>query len=478
MRAHFENNYAKLSASFFSRTQPRKASAPALIAWNSELSDFLNIEITHHPEISEIFSGSKIPVGAEPISQAYAGHQFGHFVPLLGDGRAILLGELRAKDGKLYDVQLKGAGASVYSRRSDGLAAVGPVLREYLVSEFMHRVGVPSTRALAFCTTGDFVQREELLPGAVLTRVASSHVRVGTFEYFANQEDGEGLAKLLKFCVDRHYSHLNLDKDLPVNFLKEVLKGQATLIAKWLSLGFIHGVMNTDNSSVAAITIDYGPCAFMDTYHVDQVYSYIDRNGRYSYGNQSRIAQWNLVRLAECLAPLCSENPRSAVESFNEVLHSFTNIFTEAWCQEMGRKLGIENPGTSDKGLIESWLNYLQRAQLDFTLSHRNLPELLSPEDSKFFPPSRERDDFLTLWNERLEVREELVAQLELVNPLYIPRNHLIERAIKNAIGGDFSFFYELEKILQSPYTFRNGTELFASPPRAEEVIDHTFCGT
>lgn len=478
MPFNFENAYAKLSPKFFSRATPRKASAPAVVAWNTELANFLNLSVTDRHEIAEIFTGNQIPTGAEPIAQVYAGHQFGQFVPRLGDGRAILLGEVRAQDGQLYDVQLKGAGTTAYSRNGDGLAALGPVLREYLVSEFMHRAGVPSTRALAFCTTGDTVAREERLPGAVLTRVASSHVRVGTFQYFAAQEDAEALGELLKFCVDRHYPHLNLDENLPLNFLKEVLKGQAALVAKWHSLGFIHGVMNTDNTSVAAITIDYGPCAFMDTYKVDQVYSYIDRNGRYAYGNQSRMAHWNLIRLAECLAPLCAGSPESVVERINEVLGTFPELFTQAWCQEMGKKLGLSEPTSADKTLIESWLNYLQKAQLDFTLSHRNLGELLHPDEAKFFPQIPERSEFLNLWQGRIAAHAGFASELAQINPLFIPRNHLVERAIQGANGGDFSSFYALEKLLQNPFTPQPGQDVMAYPPRPEEVVAHTFCGT
>ena len=357
MKANFQNSYQKLPSNFYSQVNPRKVSNPKLIVWNAPLADFLGLEATSDEELAQIFSGNVVPDGAIPIATVYAGHQFAHFVPQLGDGRAILLGELRAKNAQLYDLQLKGPGPTPYSRNGDGLAALGPVLREYVVSEFMNRMKIPSTRALAVCTTGESVFREEELPGAVLTRVATSHVRVGTFQYFYAQKDRPGLEALLNFCVDRHYPHLERGDDLALRFLSEVLARQAELIADWMAVGFIHGVMNTDNSSVAGITIDYGPCAFMDTYNPNQVYSFIDRNGRYSYANQPQIAHWNLVRLAECLAPLCQGTEEVVVEKVNQRLAPFTELFQKYWCEKMGQKLGLPGPNIEDRALIESWLS-------------------------------------------------------------------------------------------------------------------------
>ena len=425
---------------------------------------------------------------------AYSGHQFGHFNPYLGDGRAILLGEVKNPAGEYIDIQLKGSGRTQYSRDGDGRAALGPVLREYLVSEAMAKLGVPTTRALAAVATGEEVLRERRLPGGVITRVANSFVRVGTFQHFAARGDEEAIKQLADYVIKRNYPEL-LDTENPYQaFLKAVVDRQAALIAQWMQLGFIHGVMNTDNMSIAGETIDYGPCAFMDAYSHQQVFSSIDRDGRYAYNSQPGIGLWNLTRLAESLVPLLADDGKMAVQVAKDILKTYIDSYQTAWLIGMRRKYGLtedvdENITADDKSLIEELLNVMADNSADFTLTFNCLSNLdRHPTDADsllvdLFEDSDQIRDWLVKWRERLkpEQRSDEARRnaMHAVNPVYIPRNHQIEAAIRAAEDrNDFTVFYELHEVLQNPYTEQDGKENYKLPPEPEEVVLKTFCGT
>ena len=424
---------------------------------------------------------------------AYAGHQFGHFVPQLGDGRALLLGEVDGSEGARYDIHLKGCGRTRFSRDGDGRSALGPVLREYLVSEAMQTLNVPTTRALAAVTTGEPVARERLLPGGVITRVASSFVRVGTFEYFAARDDVAAVKQLADHVIEKNYPQLG-DREKPyVALLKEVVERQAALIAQWMHLGFIHGVMNTDNMSIAGETIDYGPCAFMDAYHHDQVFSSIDRQGRYAYGNQPSIGLWNLIRLAETLLPLIDDDPQAAVDKAQDVLKGYQQRYESDWLAGMEAKCGLtacrDAENDEDKTLIEEMLDVMADNRADFTLTFYYLSRLADqPSEGdkdlrNLFDNPAQIDAWLEKWRQRLtlekQTNEARQQAMQAINPVYIPRNHQIEAAIRAAEDeGDFSVFHELHAVLQNPYVEQQGKESYLQAPRPEEVVEYTFCGT
>ena len=492
----FTNRYLALGEAFYKKTLPTPVAAPALIAFNAALANEMGLstdELGTQDGVN-IFAGNVVPGGAEPLAMAYAGHQFGNFVPQLGDGRAILLGDMTAADGVCLDVQLKGSGRTFYSRNGDGRAALGPVLREYLVSEAMARLGVPTTRALAAVTTGEQVAREQLLPGGIITRVATSFIRVGSFEYFSASNDVESIRELANYVIERNYPQLRASEQPYVALLQAVVDGQAALIASWMQLGFIHGVMNTDNMSIAAETIDYGPCAFMDAYDHDRVYSAIDRNGRYAYSNQPAIGLWNLTRLAETLLPLLAESSDAAVELAQSVLKTYADTYHQAWLTGMRAKCGLSNAAAaskpdSDKALIESLFNVMAANNADFTLVFFHLSQLnlqASEKDDdirRLFVDPAQFDDWLVKWRERAS--EEMLtdkqrqASMQSVNPVYIPRNHQIEAAIRAAEDqGDFSVFHALHAVLQHPFTRQQGKDRYMQPPEPDEVVRQTFCGT
>lgn len=419
---------------------------------------------------------------------AYAGHQFGQFVPQLGDGRAILLGEVRDRAGVRRDIQLKGSGRTPYSRGGDGRAALGPVLREYLVSEAMHALGIPATRALAAVTTGEAVLREEVLPGAILTRVAAGHVRVGTFQYFAARGDEDAVRLLADYVIDRHYPEVKIAERPYLGLLSAVTARQASLIASWMQLGFIHGVMNTDNMAVSGETIDFGPCAFLDAYDPAAVFSSIDRLGRYAYGNQPHAAVWNLARFAETLLPAIDPVPERAVELASEVITAFSARFAELWLAGMSRKLGLSVQTDGDLGLVEGLLNVMHRNQADFTLVFRGLCEAAESEEGDvavraLFAKPSDYDSWARLWRARL-TRESLesavrAAAMRQVNPVFIPRNHRIEQVINAAVQReDFAPFAELSAVLSRPYQGQAGFESYANSPQPGERVLRTFCGT
>jgi len=474
MALQLNNSYARLPEHFYARVQPDPAPAPQLLAWNEELARELGMaELGQDPDqLAQWFSGNDMLPGAQPIALAYAGHQFGHFQQQLGDGRAVLLGEVVSeRDGRRLDLQLKGSGQTPFSRNGDGKAALGPVIREYLVSEAMHRLGVPTTRALAAVVTGDVVYRETPLPGGVLTRVASSHIRVGTFEYFAARRDLQALRALVDYAIERHCPEAN-QADAPLQaFFATVAERQAALLAHWLAVGFIHGVMNTDNMAISGETLDYGPCAFMDEFDFDKVFSSIDRGGRYAYAQQPGIAQWNLARLAECLMRL---DPDKA--AYEAELGRFQTLFRAYHAERMTAKLGLFDAGPEDAHWVNDWLRYLQQQELDYTLSFRQLADRLVENGEPRF------GDFETQWKSRIarqgipagQVRERMNA----VNPLFIPRNHQVERAIEDAMEGDLAVFNELRQVLQSPFEKQPMLSNYAEPPEDEERVLQTFCGT
>ena len=491
----FINTYAKLPADFYTKMNPSPVSNPELIRFNQPLAESLGLgEINQDKQaLAQLFSGNQRLAGMEPLAMVYAGHQFGGFAQQLGDGRAMLLGEVLAADGERYDIQLKGSGPTPYSRGGDGRSALGPVIREYIVSEAMAKLGVPTTRALAAVTSGEEVAREQLVPGGILTRVARGFVRVGTFEFFAARSNNAAVKQLADYEIERHYPEVR-DADNPyVAFFQAVVNRQASLIASWMQLGFIHGVMNTDNMSIAGETIDYGPCAFMDEFSRNQVFSSIDRNGRYAYGNQPQIGQWNLVRLAEALLPLFGEGDAAVIQA-QDILNAYPAYYQSEWLAGMRKKLGLteqESKEQVDIELIERLLTLMETAQADFTLSFFYLSQLndtadANPQEDDFkrqFNHTQDIESWLNAWRQRLTDEtadnKERQASMRAVNPVYIPRNHQVEAAIRAAEDNhDFSVFHALHDVLQQPYTLQPGKEEYLLAPRAEQKIHQTFCGT
>lgn len=493
VRFGFANSYAQLPDRFFSRVNPTPVAAPALIQVNAELARSLglNPDDLASEQGVQILAGNRVAEGSEPLAMAYAGHQFGHFVPQLGDGRANLLGEVIGLDGVRYDIQLKGSGRTPFSRGGDGRAALGPVLREYIVSEAMAALGVPTTRALAAVTTGERVFRETALPGAVFTRVAASHLRVGTFQFFAARGDIDGIRTLADYAIARHYPDASQAEHPYRRFLGGVIARQARLVAQWMSLGFIHGVMNTDNSSISGETIDYGPCAFLEAYDPDKVFSSIDRHGRYGYSNQWRAALWNLTRLAESLLPLLVEEAGSdeaGLASANATLAEFEPQFQAARLAGLRRKLGLFTEREGDAALAEDLLERMAANRADFTLTFRCLasdiarPPGLGVVRALFAEPQA-YDAWEGKWRQRLAEEavstEARAAAMRSVNPVFIPRNHLVEALIVAAVERqDFQPFEELLDVVSRPYEDRPDMERYATPARPEQCVSQTFCGT
>ncbi|HEY0023997.1 MAG TPA: YdiU family protein [Longimicrobium sp.] len=486
----FDSAYARLPDRFFARVTPTPVKAPRLIRVNAPLATELGIDPDWlaSDEGVAVLAGNRVPDTATPIATAYAGHQFGGFVPQLGDGRAILLGEVIDRGGTRRDVQLKGAGPTPYSRRGDGRAALGPVLREYLVSEAMQALGIPTTRALAAVTTGERVIRETMLPGAVLTRVASSHIRVGTFQFFASRGDVEGVRTLADHVIARHYPHAAEAERPRLALLEAVVRAQAELIARWLLVGFVHGVMNTDNTSVAGETIDYGPCAFLDEYNPQAAFSAIDMYGRYAYANQPAIAQWNLTRLAECLLPLLGDDADAAAADAIQALEAFGPAFERAYQGGLRRKLGLFTEREGDAALAEDLLTAMAANLADFTLTFRRLSEAAADEAAdaevrSLFNDPAAYDAWAPRWRQRLgEEPVDAAARREAmlaVNPAFIPRNHRIEAVIRAAVDrDDFAPFEELLTVLAKPYDSQPAYAHYMEPPAAHERVAQTFCGT
>ncbi len=481
----FDHTYARLPERFFSKQHPTSVPNPQLIRINRELAKQLSLdpEWLASPEGVAMLSGNTLPSGAEPLAQAYAGHQFANFVPQLGDGRAILLGEIVDQGGSRRDLQLKGSGRTAFSRGGDGKAALGPVLREYIISEAMVALGVPSTRALAAVSTGETVQRETPLAGGVFARVASSHLRVGTFQYFAARDDIDGLRTLADFAIARHYPTAADAENPYLELLRGVIAAQAKLIPQWLHLGFIHGVMNTDNVAISGETIDYGPCAFMDDFHPQCVFSSIDRKARYAWGNQPAICQWNLTRLAETLLPLLADNRDVAIKLAETALAEFPDQFESRYLAGFRAKLGLNSDNAEDGGaeFLKMTLHTLANEEVDFTLFFRHLTRVAAGESptelTDLFKEAEVADHWLTEWQAIAEPEEQLTA-MRAANPILIPRNHRVEEAIQHGYRGDFAPFHRLVDALAHP--FKENTEYadLESAPRPEERVTETFCGT
>lgn len=478
----FDNSYLSLPQAFYSRQAPIAVSAPQLVLLNHALAESLSLnpDALSGEEGVAVFSGNQVPQGAEPLAQAYAGHQFGHFT-MLGDGRALLLGEQMTPTGERFDIQLKGSGQTIYSRRGDGRAALGPMLREYIISEAMHALGIPTTRSLAVVTTGEPVNRETVLPGAILTRIAASHIRVGTFQFAASSKDTEAARKLADYTLQRHFPELVDAENKYLELLNAVIERQASLIAKWMHVGFIHGVMNTDNMTLSGETIDYGPCAFMNAYDPGTVFSSIDQQGRYAFANQPYIAQWNLARFAETLLPLLHAEPQVSLALAEEALHGFAAKFQDDWLSGMRNKLGLFGEEADDLALVQDFLGWMEGSHADYTNSFRGLAE--HARDKETSPVDPAFAALYSRWQQRLQrqpqSREEAVQLMLANNPAYIPRNHHVEAALAAAVeAGDLSVMQRLLAVLSQPYQESPEYAEFSEPPPASEAGYRTFCGT
>jgi serine/tyrosine/threonine adenylyltransferase len=490
----FDNSYARLPDRFYARISATKVREPRVIKVNHPLAVWLGLDPSKldSAEGAQILAGNVLPEGAASIALAYAGHQFGGFVPQLGDGRAILLGEVLTASGERRDIQLKGAGPTPFSRRGDGRAALGPVLREYIVSEAMAALGVPTTRALAAVSTGETVAREQRLPGAVLTRVAASHLRVGTFEFFAARDDREALSTLTSYALARHYplapeQSTGASENVALRLLECVVDAQASLVARWLGVGFVHGVMNTDNTSISGETIDYGPCAFLDEYDPKKTFSSIDTGGRYAFGNQPAIAQWNLARFAETVLPLISADEDEAARLATERLERFTAIFETAYARVMRAKLGLTLEEENDSQLAADLLRRLASNLVDYTVFFRAL--CAAAEDpgadahvASLFGDPAAYYGFAESWRRRLLLEHVAPSAranaMRRANPVFIPRNHRIEQAIAAGVRGDFEPFEILVRVLARPYDEQPEAAHLAEPPEPSERVLQTFCGT
>lgn len=486
MRIPFDNSYAKLPEAFFQRGHPTPVAAPVLIRLNRGLATSLGMDpdFLESPDGLAILSGNQVPEGADPLAMAYSGHQFGGFSPQLGDGRAILLGEVIGKDGLRRDIQLKGPGLTPFSRRGDGRSALGPVLREYIVSEAMATLGVSTTRALAAVASGENVVRDGVVPGGIFTRVAASHIRIGTFQWFAARQDSENLRILADYVIARHYPNLLDAENRYLALLDAVIARQARLIAHWMQLGFIHGVMNTDNMSVSGETIDYGPCAFLDTYHPLKKFSFIDQQGRYAFARQGEIAHWNLTRFAETLIPLIHQDTEKSIAHAEAALERFPEIHHDALQQRLTAKIGLEGDASHDWPLVTALLEAMTAGEADFTLVFRHLTIALETDDNapviRLFNQPDAITSWLSDWRTRIQdlTKDDVLALMRRSNPIFIPRNHRIEEAIQAAYRGDYQPFHRLNDILQHPFAEQPDTTEYESAPAPEQIVQATFCGT
>jgi uncharacterized protein YdiU (UPF0061 family) len=484
----FDNSYARLPASFYTRTAPAVVPAPSLIRLNQGLCRELDLDPTWLASEAGVsmLAGNQLPATADALAMVYAGHQFGGFNPRLGDGRAILIGEIIDRHGIRRDLQLKGAGRTAYSRGGDGKATLGAALREYVLSEAMFALGVPTTRALAVVTTGETIDRETPMPGAILARVARSHVRIGTFQYFSAQRDPDSLGALANYLIERHYGHAREARNPIHALLKDIVERQAQLIARWMQLGFIHGVMNTDNMHVVGETLDYGPCAFMDEFHPACVFSSIDRHGRYAWNQQPAIAKWNLSRLAEALLPILSDDLGTALELGKDAVEGFDAQFDAAFASGFKRKLGLIEFDPSDDELIAATATALATNQVDFTLFFRRLTQVAAGADEtalvELFSKAAPARAWLATWQRRIDKETTTpalrAAVMQGVNPIYIARNHRVEEAIQHGLKGDFEPFHRLVAVLANPYGEQPESSEYERPPLEHEKVRETFCNT
>ena len=477
----FDNTYSKLPNTMLSKLAPIPVKKPGLVILNNSLSKTLGLDFsnTSNENLALIFSGNLLPKGSDAIAQAYAGHQFGHFT-MLGDGRAIVIGEHLSKNNQRFDIQFKGSGKTPFSRNGDGRAALGPMLREYIISEAMHALNIPTTRSLAVVKTGETVMRETPLIGAILTRVAESHIRVGTFQYAVISEDKKNLKTLFDYTVDRHYPNIKDSKTPALDLLKTVIEKQTKLVVDWMRVGFIHGVMNTDNMAISGETIDYGPCAFMDTYDPETVFSSIDQQGRYAYFNQPGIAKWNLARLAESLIPLIDDNKDKAIKIATETINGFAEIYKKNWFEMMRKKLGLLGEDLKDEGLIIDLLTWMHQNKADYTNTFCYLMNEKIKEDKIY-----SNQGFISWkqqWQERLKLHnnspEKSLKLMHSANPLVIPRNHKVEEALEAANNNDLKPMNNLLKVLEKPYENQEGISEYQSPAPPSNEKYQTFCGT
>jgi uncharacterized protein YdiU (UPF0061 family) len=478
---HFDNTYSKLPKSFLDNIKPVPVKDPKLIILNKNLANQLNLDFSKFSDtdLAKIFSGNSLPEGSETIAQAYAGHQFGHFT-MLGDGRAVMLGEHLDKENNRFDIQFKGSGRTSFSRSGDGRAVLGPMLREYIISEAMHALNIPTTRSLAVVSTGEDVIREQMLPGAILTRVASSHIRVGTFQYIAATQNADDLKTLFNYTIDRHYPEIKDSKTKALDLLNLLMKKQCELVINWMRVGFIHGVMNTDNMTVSGETIDYGPCAFMDHYHPQTVFSSIDQNGRYSYNNQPRITKWNLARFAECIIPLIDQDEQKAISIATETINNFEKMYEEKWLNMMRDKLGLFGEDGDDKHLIFELLTWMENNKADFTNTFCNLMGIQSIKDPIY--QNQEYLNWTAKWKKRLEKnntgKEKYLELMRSVNPIFIPRNHKVEEALKDASENKLETLNQLLEVIKYPYKDNGMLKDYQQPMSNENGDYKTFCGT
>ena len=474
---NLQSSYTQISDKLFSELKPDAVTNPSTVIVNNELAKKigLNLKGISEEDLSNLFSGNSLPHGSKPFAQAYAGHQFGQFT-ILGDGRAHIVGEQVTPDGEIFDIQYKGSGRTPYSRGGDGKAALGPMLREYLISEAMYYLGIPTTRSLAVVETGEKVYREVPLKGSILTRVASSHIRIGTFQFLAAHKDYEGMKSLLDFSIKRHFSNLKFSENLAIEFIKAVMQKQINLIVEWMRVGFIHGVMNTDNSTISGETIDYGPCAFMDHYDANTVFSSIDTQGRYSFANQPSIIQWNLVRLAECLLPLIDKDEKRSIEIAQNLINTFSSLFKDKWLQMMKKKLGIKDQSEDDEELINNLIKWMQQKKPDFTNTFCNLMNYDHADDEEF--EDDEFNNWKREWKKRVESKKYIDVMMSC-NPTLIPRNYLVEEALSEAeTDGKFDKFNELNEIISSPYQLKKVNIKYLETPSKTNIPYKTFCGT
>ena len=477
---HFDNTYSKLSETFKEEIKPIPVKNPELVILNEQLAKELNLDFSNisQQDLSKLFSGNILPEGSHSIAQAYAGHQFGHFT-MLGDGRAVLIGEHLSNKNQRFDIQFKGSGRTSFSRRGDGRAALGPMLREYIISEAMHALNIPTTRSFAVVKTGENVIRDQFLPGAILTRVAASHIRVGTFQYIAAKQNLEELEILVNFTIDRHYPNLKKSKNKALDLLNVLIDKQSELVVNWMRVGFIHGVMNTDNMAISGETIDYGPCAFMDHYDPQTVFSSIDEYGRYAYDNQPKITKWNLARFAECLIPLIDKDEETAVKLATDAINNFENIYETRWLNMMRDKLGLFGEVKNDKKLILDLLDWMKINKADFTNTFCYLMNIKLGKNKIYL--NQEFTNWLELWHKRVNLNNLNNKHLELmksVNPIVIPRNHKVEEALKTASEGNIKRFNDFLKILQTPYENKSNILDFQNPAPITNEKYQTFCGT
>ena len=477
------NSYIGLPEEFYQVVNPTPVKNPKTLIFNEDLADLLDIKLKDE-EVLNFFSGNGLPEDSVPIALNYAGHQFGSFVQQLGDGRAVLLGEINTRDGT-YDLQLKGSGRTMFSRQGDGRSALGPVIREYILSEAMHYLGVPTSRALAAIATGEHVARETFEPGGVLTRIAKSHLRVGTFEYFASRQQLNDVKMLADFAIQRHYPEIRETEKHYLELLKKVATNQSKLVSKWMSIGFIHGVMNTDNFTISGETIDYGPCAFLDEYHPGKVFSSIDQNGRYAFGNQPSIASWNLASLAGCLIAFIDKDSDKANELATEVLENFSKETNQRILDLMCEKIGLNGGKKENETLLRNLLKIMMENKADYTITFRNLSKVLFEDSDEFFNQFSEKKEinaWLNNWKQALKNEykdlSKLPNRLNRINPVYIPRNHQVQLAIDLAYENDFSKMFEMIEVFKNPFKELSKYVSYSQAPLEKEKIRRTFCGT